>query len=79
VTLPQQQRRAWTQKLRRLSQAAQRAQEDLLVGIHEACEGGLSQADVAASVDALSPSGVKAKAVKGQEIYERRRRGPKPS
>jgi hypothetical protein len=79
VTLSQQQRRVWSQRLSKLSRAAQRAQDDLLAGIYEARTDGLPQADVASAVDALSPSGVKAKEAKGKEIFERRRRGPKAS
>lgn len=53
--------------------AKQKADEALLVGIYEARQGGVPQADVARAVGDKSGSGIKPKEIKGREIYERRR------
>jgi hypothetical protein len=79
MTVSRQTKSAWLKKLTSLADGLDRAQEDLLVGIYQAREDGLSQADVAYMVSDRSSSGIAAKAAKGKEILERRKRGPKPS
>lgn len=71
--------RVWQRRLEQLAKEAMRAQEDLLVGIYEARQERVSQADVAAFIGDRSNSGIKAKEVKGQEIKEKRKRGPRPT
>ena len=66
-------RKSWVSKLEKLAEEAERAQEDLLVGILQAREAGVSQADVAYGVGGVSPTGIKAKEEKGKAILERRR------
>lgn len=67
-------RGTWTGKLTRLDRAAKRAAEDVLVGVHEATEVGLSQAVIAAALGGVSPSIIGAKAAKGKAIAEARKR-----
>lgn len=71
--------RIWERKLKQLAQQVARAQEDLLVGVYEARQDRVSQADVAAYIGDRSSSGVKAKENKGRAIKEKRKRGPKQS
>jgi hypothetical protein len=70
--ISRQRKRGWEARLGKLADAAQTAAEDVLVGIHEAVEDGLSQADIAYMVGGISPSGVRAKALKGQAIKKAR-------
>lgn len=79
MTVSRQTKKAWGKKLEDLSDAVAKATEELLVGIYDAREAGLSQRDVAYHVDKLSPTGVKAKEDKGRAIKEKRKRGPKQS
>ncbi|MFG3718236.1 hypothetical protein ACGF8D_10610 [Streptomyces massasporeus] len=79
MKVSRQKRAAWAKKLEALSEAAEKAQEDLLVGIYQAREDGLSQADVAYNIGGVSPTGIKAKEEKGREIYERRKGGSSTS
>lgn len=72
-------KKAWGSKLEKLALEAEKAQEDLLVGIYEARQAGLSQADVAYSVGGVSPTGIKAKEDKAKAILERRKGGSTPS
>lgn len=74
MSITPQLRGTWKASLRRQSSAAQRAQDDLLVGIYEATETGVTQADIADAVGDSSPSGIKAKAAKGKKILEARKR-----
>lgn len=74
MSVTPQQRALWTKRLLRLTEAARRAQDDVLVAIHEATVGGVSQADIAYMIGARAPSGIKAKAGKGKAIAEARRR-----
>lgn len=69
-----QKKRAWEAKFERLTTAAEKAADDVLVGIHEAREDGLSQADIAYMVGSISPSGIKPKAAKGEKIAMERKR-----
>lgn len=66
-------RNQWGSKLEKLSLAVETAQEELLVGIYEARQAGMSQADVAYNVGGVSPTGIRAKEDKGKEILEARR------
>jgi hypothetical protein len=75
VAVSRQTRKTWGSRLEQLAEKAERAQEDLLVGIYEARQAGLSQADVAYSIGGLSPTGIRAKEEKGREILERRKGG----
>lgn len=68
-----QKRRAWETRLSKLSEAAQKAAEDVLVGIYEARLDGLTQADIAYMVGGVSPSGIQAKASKGEKILMERK------
>ncbi|OEJ24262.1 hypothetical protein AS594_06955 [Streptomyces agglomeratus] len=70
-----QKKRAWQAKFKRLASAAQKAEQDVLVGIYEARTDGLTQADIAYMLDGLSPSGIRAKATKGEKIAMERKRG----
>lgn len=60
--------------LQRLTKARQRAEEDLLVGIHDAAEAGMSQSDIAYAIGAKSSSVVGAKVRKGAALRAARRR-----
>jgi hypothetical protein len=73
VSVTPQKRRAWEQKFQRLTKAAQRAADDVLVGVHEARLDGLTQADVAYMIGDASPSGIAAKDSKGKKILEARK------
>lgn len=73
--ISRQKRRGWETKLKARAAAAQKATEDVLVAIHEAKSDGLSQADIARHLGDKSPSGIAAKALKGEAILERRRGG----
>lgn len=75
MAVSRQTRKVWGSKLEKLAEAAEKAAEDLLVGIYQAREAGLSQADVAYSIGGVSPTGIRAKEEKGREIYERRKGG----
>ena len=72
--MSRQKKRAWEAKFERLTTAAEKAADDVLVGIHEAREDGLSQADIAYMVGGISPSGIKPKAAKGEKIAMERKR-----
>lgn len=74
MSVSSQQRSVWAKKLDRLVKASTKGEEDLLVGIHEAMELGLSQADIAYSIGDKSSSSVKRKADKGKKILEGRKR-----
>lgn len=69
-----QKKRAWETKFEKLTAALEKAQEDVLVAIHEAREDGLSQADIAYMAGGVAPSGIKAKAVKGEKIAKERKK-----
>lgn len=73
MTVSRQTKKAWERKLERLAEGVDTAQEDLLVGIHEARRAGLSQADIAYMVGGVSSSGVKAKEEKGAAILAERK------
>jgi hypothetical protein len=73
VTVPRATKKSWGAKLEKLAEDAKRAQEDLLVGIYQARQAGLSQADVAYNVGGISPTGVRPKEEKGKAIFEARR------
>lgn len=79
MTASRQKKRAWEAKFKRLTDAAQKAQEAILVGVHEARQDGLSGSDVAYMIGDRSSSGIKAKEEKGRAILERRKRGNQPS
>lgn len=67
-------RGTWAAKLGRQAQAAVRAQEDLLVAVHEATQAGVAQRDIAHMIGDKSKAGIAAKAAKGKAIAEGRRR-----
>lgn len=67
-------RSAQTRKLRRLVAAEKRSADDVLVGIYEAREAGLTLADIAYMVGGASQSTITAKADKGQKIAQERTR-----
>ncbi|MFF6988385.1 hypothetical protein [Streptomyces sp. NPDC010273] len=73
MSASRQMRKSWGSKLEKLTEAAEQAQEDLLVGIYEARQAGLSQADVAYNIGGVSPTGIKSKEEKGKAILARRR------
>jgi hypothetical protein len=73
VTVPRATKKAWGAKLEKLADDCRKAQEDLLVGIYQARQAGLSQADVAYNVGGISPTGVRPKEEKGKAIFEARR------
>ena len=73
MTVSRATKKTWGAKLEKAADAAQRAQEDLLVTIYEARQAGLSQADVAYNVGGIHNTGVKAKEEKGRAILEARR------
>lgn len=68
-----QKRKAWEQKLGRLTRTAQRAADDVLVGMYEARQDGLTQADIAYMVGGVSPSSVQPRADKGEKILMERK------
>lgn len=59
----------------RLTDARVKAEEDILVFIHEAKEEGVSHAAIAAMFPRVSASGIPAKAEKGAEILAERKGG----
>lgn len=67
-------RAALAGKFARLTKAARRAEEDMLVAIFEAHEDGAPYALIAQLIGDRSASGIPAKAAKGKAIAERRRR-----
>lgn len=75
MSASQQTKRAWVKKLTALAQGLDRAKDDALVGVYEATENGLSHADIARAMGDKSASGIPAKAAKGREVLERRKRG----
>lgn len=79
MAVSRQTRKAWGSKLEKLTEAAQKAQEDLFVGIYQAREAGLSQADIAYAIGGVSPTGIKAKEDKGAAILAQRKGGSGPS
>jgi hypothetical protein len=78
VTVSQQKKRAWEQKFQRLTKAAQKATEDVLVGVHEARQDGLTQADIAYMIGDASASGIAAKDSRGKKILEARKGKTQP-
>ncbi|KUJ70826.1 hypothetical protein ACZ90_00465 [Streptomyces albus subsp. albus] len=54
-------------------EAAQKAADDVLVGVHEARLDGLTQADIAYMIGDRSPSGIATKDAKGKKILLERR------
>lgn len=73
MTASRQTKKAWGSKLEKLEELAKRAQEDLLVGIYQSRQAGLSQEDVAYNLESCSASGVKAKEEKGKAILAARK------
>ncbi|MGW2513628.1 hypothetical protein ACWC0A_30390 [Streptomyces scopuliridis] len=69
-----QKKRAWEAKLGKLVQTATKAADDVLVGIYEARQDGLTQADIAYMVGGVSPSGIGAKEAKGEKVQRERKR-----
>lgn len=67
-------RSGWAKRFGRMTAAEKKAREDVLVGIYEATQDGLTQADIAYMIGGVSPSIIKAKAVKGGKIAEGRKR-----
>jgi hypothetical protein len=61
-------RAALAGKLSRLTKAATRANEMLLVAIYEAHRDGASYADIAYMIGDKSPSGIQAKVAKGEVL-----------
>lgn len=66
-------KRLWQTKFKALLVAREKANADVFVAIHEAREDGLTFAAIGSMTD-THPSGVPAKAAKGQRIAERRKR-----
>lgn len=75
MTVARATKKNWGAKLEKLELVLKQAQEDLLVGIYEARQAGLSQEDVAYNLENCSASGVKAKEERGRAVAERRKRG----
>lgn len=67
-------RSAWAKKFGRLTAAEKKTQEDTLVAVYEATQDGVTQADIAYMIGGIAPSGIAAKAVKGQKILEGRKK-----
>lgn len=65
-------RSAWAKKLGRLVAAQESAAKAVLVGVYEAREAGLSQADIAYMIGDASSSTVAAKVDKGAKIAQER-------
>lgn len=63
-------RSARVKLLQRKKAALTAAERALMVAIYEATRDGLSQADAAYAIGDLSPSTIKAKALKGRAIKE---------
>lgn len=72
MSASRQKKRAWASKFEKLVLAAEKANDDVLVAMHEAVQDELTQADIAYMVGGVSPSGVKAKAQKGAAILRAR-------
>lgn len=77
MTTPAKIRRHWSAKLQKLADAQQHAHDALMIGIHEAREAGLSQRDVGEAIGS-HPTGVAAKARKGEEILKARKGESRP-
>lgn len=60
--------------LRRMADDLRRAEEDLLAGIHDAAEAGMSHRDIAYAVGFKSSSGIAAKVRKGAAVLAARKR-----
>ncbi|MFF4020021.1 hypothetical protein [Streptomyces sp. NPDC001843] len=75
MTASRQKRNAWLKKLAGLADGADKAQEDLLMGIYQARQDGVSYADVAYGIGDKSPSGIPAKVEKGRAVLEKRKGG----
>lgn len=67
-------RAGWAKKFARLTAASKAAQEAELVGIHEAVQDGMTQADIAYMIGGVSPSCIAGRAAKGRAILEGRKR-----
>lgn len=65
-------KRLWQNKLGALVDAKVEAEENILVGIHEAVERGLSYSVIGGAVSS-SPSGIAAKAAEGARILAERK------
>ncbi|MFJ2176433.1 hypothetical protein ACIOHE_26520 [Streptomyces sp. NPDC087851] len=79
-TPTRQQKRTWAARLAQRVHAAKKAADDVLVDIYEARQDGLTQADIAYMIGGVSPSGIAAKAAKGEKIaLERKQKGSTPS
>lgn len=74
MSVSSQQRGTWAKKLDRLTKAATRAEEDVLVAVCQATEIGLSLADIAYMIGDKSSSTIRPKADKGKKILEGRKR-----
>lgn len=74
MTASRQKIKAWDAKLADLAAAAQKAQEDILVGLYQAREEGLSFADLARGLGFSSASSVPTKVEQGRKILEERKR-----
>lgn len=64
--------RQWQKRFQTLLDNQGQIEEDILVSVHEAVEEGLSQANVAGMLF-ISPSGIAAKAAKGEKILAERK------
>jgi DNA-binding sugar fermentation-stimulating protein len=70
-----QQRAAWVKRLQRLAGDVRKADEALLIAIHDAANlAGVTQADIAYAIGAKSPTIIKAKVDKGAAILEARKK-----
>jgi hypothetical protein len=78
VTLPVKARRSWSNRLTRLAREVEAAEENLLVGIFMARRDGVTLQVIADSIGGLSPSGVTAKARKGEQILRERKGEAQP-
>lgn len=76
ISLDRARLRLWQKKANALVDAVEKAEEDILVAIYEMKQEGMSNAAVA-GVFGSSPSGIQAKAAKGEKIVAARR-GTKP-
>lgn len=70
---PLHKKRVWETRLKRLAAAAERAADDVLVGIYEARQDGVTQADIAYMIGGASPSIIQPKADKGEKILAERK------
>jgi len=73
VTVSPQKRNAWGKKLEGLAKAEQRAHEDTLVGIYQASQNEVSNAEIAFRLGFKSASNITQKAAAGKAIVERRK------